>query len=419
VTVRDVDGGAESVVLEARFPRFVGNAPAWSPDNQNLTVVTGSESDLKEVPAIAQLDVTTGKLERMNAPPWPNIGPITWLPDGSGMVLSASERQQTPQLWFVPANGKSPRKITSDIAMYGEVSVTSDSKTLAAHRADNSVNLWLVPLDHPQAARALTTGLGNYFGTGGVRWISDEEIIYTVFSGESKPSLKVLNIDRGDSRQIEQGSICWNLAVSPDHSRIAFASDRSGRIEVWTADVNGRDLRQVTHGAAGGSSVSFFPDNRSIAYVTFGKEQAVWRLTTDGGDAPMRLTDRPANSPQVSPDGKSLLCRFRSADNASPLWRTAILPIGGKEPPRYYPVPRNGGPHAFRWLAQGRAFAFIDSANGAANIWEQDVSGGPPRQLTRFDSGRIATYDVSPNGKSVVVARGDPVNDMVLIRGFR
>ena len=265
----------------------------------------------------------------------------------------------------------------------------------------------------------MTTGLGNYFGTGGVRWISDREFIYTVFSGESKPSLKALDIVTNHTRQIVQGSICWNLAVSPDRSRIAFTSDRSGKIDVWTSDVNGGDLRQVTHAAIGGTSISFFPDNRNIAYVTFGNQQAVWRSSIDGDGAPVRLTDRPANTPQVSPDGNSLLCRYRTVENGLPLWRTAILPVGGTEPPRYYPIPRSGGPHVFQWLANGRSFAFIDSTNGASNVFVQDVAGGPPRQLTQFDSGRIDSYHVSPNGKWIVVARGDPVNDMVLIRGFR
>ncbi|MDQ6801164.1 MAG: protein kinase [Acidobacteriota bacterium] len=416
--VKDLETSNETEVLERHFPEYVGNAPAWSPDGRHLTIVTGNEEDAKGRPSIAQLDVMTGRIDRVNAPPWPYVGTIAWLPDGSGMVICAADRQQPPQIWFVPQKSGPAKKITSDIAMYGEVSVTSDSQTLAAHRAENSVNLWLVPLDHPEKARALTTGLGNYYGTGGVRWISDREFVYTVFSGEGTPSLKVLNIDRGQSRQLSRGSICWNLAISPDRSRIAYASDRSGKIEVWCSDIDGDHAKQVTHGAAGGSSISFFPDNRSVAYVSYGKVQAAWRASLDNG-VPIRLTDRPANSPQVSPDGKLLLCRLRSVDPGVPLWRTAIVPIDPKGPPRYYSIPRSGGPHAFQWRSDGHAFAFIDSVNGAFNVWLQDVDGGPARQLTRFDSGRILAYDISADGKSIVIARGDPVNDLVLIRGFR
>jgi Tol biopolymer transport system component/tRNA A-37 threonylcarbamoyl transferase component Bud32 len=416
--VKDLETSNETEVLKTRFPEFVGSAPAWSPDGRHLTIVTGSEEDIKKQPTISQLDIATGSIERVPTPPWPFVGTIAWLPDGSGMVICAADRQQPPQLWFVPEKGSPAKKITSDLAMYGEVSVTSDSQTMAAHRAENSVNLWLVPLDHPEKARALTTGLGNYLGTGGVRWLSDREFVYTVFTGDGTSSLKVSNIGSGASRQISHGAICWNLTVSPDRSRIAYASDRSGKIEVWLSDVNGDHPQQLTHGAAGGSSLSFFPDNRSVAYVSYGKVQAAWRASLDKS-VPIRLTDRPANSPQVSPDGKLLLCRLRSVEPDVPLWRTAIVPIDPKGPPRYYTIPRSGGPHAFQWMSDGRAFAFIDSVNGAFNVWLQDVDGGPPRQLTRFDAGRISAYDISPDGKSILVARGDPVNDMVLIRGFR
>ena len=418
--VKDLDSGNETVVMRAQFPHFIGGAPAWAPDGEHLTIVTGLSQDTNTLPSIALLDVRTKKLERINIPPWPMIGTIAWLPDGSGIVLCASDRKQPSQLWFVPANGKAATKITSDIAQYGGVSVSSDSKTLAAFRAENSVNLWLVPFDRPQDARALTTGLGNFFGTGGVQWLSDRDFVYTVYSGESAPSFRVFNLDRGDSREILQGErvVGWNLAVSPDHSRIAFTSDRNGTLDVWTADASGHDLRQVTHSAAGGSCISFFPDNRSIAYVTYGKEQAVWRTSIDA-DAPRRLTDGPANTPQVSPDGNRLLCRLRTEANGLPVWQTAILPIGGAAPARFYPIPHGGGPHIFQWLPNGRAFAYVDSTSGAQNIWIQTVDGAPPRQLTHFDAGRIAAYRISPDGKSIVVARGDPVNDMVLIRGFR
>ncbi|HEY6842672.1 MAG TPA: protein kinase, partial [Thermoanaerobaculia bacterium] len=188
--VKDLDSGKETVVARARFPKYIGGAPAWAPDGEHLTIVTGIAQDSKALPSIVQLDIRTKQLERINIPPWPFIGTIAWLPDASGMVICASDRRQPSQLWFVPANGKAPAKITSDIAAYGGASVMSDSKTLAAFRAENSVNLWLVPLDRPQDARALTTGLGNFFGTGGVEWLSDREFVYTVYSGESAPSIR-------------------------------------------------------------------------------------------------------------------------------------------------------------------------------------------------------------------------------------
>ena len=415
--VADIESGSENLALKVLYPQIIGGAPAWAPDGRHLTIVTGTFEDIKQPPRIAQLDLTTGKVERMPAPPWPNIGTITWLPDGSGMIVCAAERQQPEQIWFVPVGGGPPRKITSDLASYGGVSITSDSQLLASHRQENSVNLWLVALDHPEKAHALTTGLGSYFGTGGVRWLSDREIVYTAF-GEGGPSLRALDVQSGESRQLLRGSPTWNVAVSPDHTKIAFISDRTGKLDVWVSDAEGKNVRQVTHGAVGGTSISFFPDNRSLVYISFGKVQAAWRTSVDH-DAPVRLTDRPANSPQISPDGKWLLCRLRSIEPGVPLWRTAILPVDGKGPPRYYSSPRAGGPHQFQWLPDGQAFAFIDTTGSSTNVFVQAVEGGEPRPITRFDSGRVCAYHISPDGKSIVVARGDPVNDIVLIRGFR
>src|SRR5439155_787866 len=158
--VADIETGAEKLILKRHYPHVVGGAPAWSPDGRQLTIVTGNV-ETKQPPAISQLDLTTGSIRPQITPPWRGIGTMTWLPDGSGIVLCAADPQQPPQLWFLPATGGSPKKITSDLAMYDNVSVTSDSQVLAAHRAENSVNLWLAPIDHPEKARPLTTGLGS------------------------------------------------------------------------------------------------------------------------------------------------------------------------------------------------------------------------------------------------------------------
>ena len=47
------------------------------------------------------------------------------------------------------------------------------------------------------------------------------------------------------------------------------------------------------------------------------------------------------------------------------------------------------------------------------------AAGGPPKQLTDFKEGKIFAFDWSPDGKDLLLSRGDVSNDVVLISDFR
>jgi hypothetical protein len=62
-------------------------------------------------------------------------------------------------------------------------------------------------------------------------------------------------------------------AWSPDGTRIAFVSERTGDAEVWSMTRNGEDVRNLSRNPAGVDglwSVAWAPDGRSIAYASAG-----------------------------------------------------------------------------------------------------------------------------------------------------
>jgi Tol biopolymer transport system component len=414
LTVSDIDDGTEREVLRLRYPEFIGPM-AWSPDGTRITYAGAITIPHRRV-TLFDLDLATGKRARVANGEWAAVGSLVWLPDGSGLVATAYDSKQLPQVWLLPRGaGGVPRKITSDIGGYATLTVSADSKALVARRSDSSSNLWVVDVDHPEQARAITTGVGNYFGTGGVRWRPDGSILFTAFISGT-PMLNVIGAGGGEIRTLTRGAGNWDPVLSPDGKRIAFVSDRSGATEVWTSDVNGNGATQVTRRGWAGNP-SWFPDG-SLCFMTFGAEQAAWKLAP-GAAAPVRLTDRPVNTPTVSPDGQSLLCRMRSTEPGVPLWRTAVHPLDHRTPTRYFDVPRYSGSPAMTWHPDGRGFLFVDLLGGVANVWYQSLSGGEPRQLTKFDSGQIYGLDLSPDGRRLALSRGERINDVVLIRDFR
>ena len=82
--------------------------------------------------------------------------------------------------------------------------------------------------------------------------------------------------------------------------------------------------------------------------------------------------------------------------------------------------PRTIGPATFdtgiTWTPDGRGIAYAREGN----LWVQALSGGAPRQLTRFTDRRpIGSFAWSRDGKRLAVARVTVTNDIVLFQGLK
>ena len=95
-------------------------------------------------------------------------------------------------------------------------------------------------------------------------------------------------------------------AWSPDGARIAFASDRGGTTQLWTMRPDGTDLRQVTAGATSRAyEPSWSPDGARL----------VFRRVRDAG-GPGAVTDLAI----VSADGTGLVDLPRAGAEGAPAW---------------------------------------------------------------------------------------------------
>jgi TolB protein len=105
-----------------------------------------------------------------------------------------------------------------------------------------------------------------------------------------------------------EGSPVW----SPDGSRIAFCSDRTGSWNLFTMDGDGQDVRQVTHAdPSWPAGLSWAPDGRHIVFSSQrkGDEHALYIIGA-GGSRERLLLDDPGtdlSSPAWSPAGDQIL----------------------------------------------------------------------------------------------------------------
>jgi Tol biopolymer transport system component len=72
-----------------------------------------------------------------------------------------------------------------------------------------------------------------------------------------------------------------------------------------------------------------------------------------------------------------------------------------------------------RWAPRGEAIEYVLTKDGVSNIWQQRLAGGPPKQVTHFDSGEIFDFEWSPDGRQLALTRGSESSDVILISNFR
>lgn len=127
----------------------------------------------------------------------------------------------------------------------------------------------------------------------------------------------------------------------------------------------------------------------------------------------------PAQSqPPTTPDGittgnvPAVVC---AEATTTPKQGVAIMAFDGGPPTRFVHL----GGLGFRWDANGRSLLYIKDEGGVDNIWTQPIEGGTPTQLTHFVSDSIYSFDVSRDGKRLLMSRGRRTSDAVLIRDLR
>ena len=164
--------------------------------------------------------------------------------------------------------------------------------------------LWQTPWKGGRAVRLLT-GEGRLTGLALSR--DGRRLAFS----QSKGDIDIWRFDRADRSMkplLRSTYFDWYQSFSPDGSRIAWTSRRSGFSEIWVCDADGSRVRQLTHLENHSGAPAWSPDSKTLAFDTrVDGNGDIYLIDADGGP-PRRLTTHQAEElmPSWSADGATV-----------------------------------------------------------------------------------------------------------------
>jgi Tol biopolymer transport system component len=412
-----LDGSGERVLASYKQPLGIHNGlVAWSPDGKTLAFVRNTPEQV-----LTSIGAEGGSAQPVAGAHWRGIEDLTWLPGSRHLLVAGIPQVESgpvysfiSQLYEVSLEGGETRPITHDLSKYTEVRASANGKTLVALQQQMFGTLQVATPGKESEARILSTGYQNTDGIGGLAWTPDGKIVYSS-DRNGRIDLYEMGADGSNPQRLTSNDASSRSifpATSLRGGFIAFAHlDRSGQMNIWRMDTDGSNLKQLTHGTYS-NLPAISPDGRWVFFSgSQGGKNVPMRVPSEGGPA-SKLSDDDLYFPFVSPDGKWIACGYLNEG-----FKMAIVPFAGGPPAKVFPV-LDTADTPFVWTPDGHAISFKNHVNGVGNIWEQPMSGGPPKPVTHFTSQSIFAFSWSRDGR-LALSRGTATTDAVLIKNFQ
>ena len=419
LVIANLDGAGERNLVVKKTPERLSplffTGPSWSPDGKIIAATVATVGGRSRVVGFSPDD---GSEKNLSSESWSFSGRVQWLPDMSGLLVIAGDSVASAQVWIVNYPDGRTRRVTNDLGTYRSIALTHDGKAFTTVQAQGLVNLWVMPEGNSAKATRLPTGNIGFYSSAGnnLSWTPDGRIVFVSNEG-GIADVWIADPDGGNRKQLTANAAAnFSPVVSVDGRYIVFVSWREGKRNLWRINFDGSNPVRLTAGLAD-AFPSISPDGRWVVYTAQeGVKPTLWKVSIDGG-TPSQVSDHVVTSAAVSPDGGFIAYTYpESRDPFAPPNRLAVIPFEGGAHVKTFEFVGSGTVlPVIQWAQDGKSIFYTVSTNNVTNIWSQSLDGGPPKQTTNFNDLFMTSFAWSRDGKQLACTRGALLRDALLV----
>ncbi len=389
-------------------PGLHSHFPTWSPDRKFIYFVEGALPDKLDIWRVRPSGGTPERITSQNV----RVTYPVLLDRKTLMYLATASDGSGPSLYSIDTDRRIPHQLSSDLYRYTSLSASADGRRVVVTLDNPKRTLWRLPIGNSLAqipaaapiALTTTTGFSPRLGT--------DFLLYVSATGTGESVWKLANETATELWSGKEAQVFGGPAISPDGRSIAFSVRQRGQSLLYVMQADGTNPRIVSSSIDLQGAPAWAPDGKSI--TTAADDHGVphlFRVPIDGG-SPAPLVREYSVDPAWAPDGSYVV--YSGADVGTKFVLKAATPDAAPHP--LPPLTLTRGARHVTFLRGEEALVLLRGDIQHKNLWVVDLTTGDERQLTNFAADfDIRDFDISPDGREVVLERVQDRSDVVIL----
>jgi Tol biopolymer transport system component len=380
----------------------------WSPDREFIYFVQGSLPDRTD---LWRIRPTGGTPERLTHHDSVVTYPV-FLDARTLLYLATDADGSGPWIQAMDVERRTTRRVSTGVDSYTSLAASADGRRVVATVARPKGTLWRVPLSGVKADMPAARRIALVAGHGAFPRLGPDYLLYVSPKGATDGLWKVQGGTATELWSAPGTRIIGAPAIARDGHHVAFSVEQGGRTALHVVTSDGMGARMVTDALALRGAPAWTPDGEALtaAAVVDGVPR-LFRIPLRAGP-PTPFVEEYSVDPVWSPDGD--LVAYSGADVGTTFPVKAVRADAGAYRTASLTLTRGARHMAF--LPGRRSLVVLRGEIRHKNLWVVDLDSGAERQLTDFPPDfDVNDFDVSPDGREVVLQRVQERSDVVLI----